>query len=103
MAKIKLHDVSITARTVEVPATCPADGCSADLTQPAAIEEQRLCTTLARSHLGTDDPADALSETDTADVECDCAATTDVRCARCGHKLAAGRYVVDGAEAPSGR
>lgn len=82
--KIIVHDVTITARTVEVSDKCPK--CRHVLTRESAIEEQRLCSSLAYSHLdgsGGVEDVDALCSTDSADDNLDYVATTAVRCATC--------------------
>ncbi len=82
---IIVHKVTIVSRTIDVPTTCP--NCEADLTQTGSIEEGRLCSTVATSHLNAASADDALNETDTQDEDADYRATVFVNCAECGHHI----------------
>lgn len=96
MATIKLHDISIATRSVEVPDRCPQPDCGFDFTKLSAVIERRLCASMAHTHLDLADQADAIGETESGDFDSDYAATTSLECGRCGHVFARGGYLVDG-------
>jgi len=86
--RARIANVAITYSTIEIPAYCGV--CGSDLCGPRALEEQRVCTTMAFSHFESNPAVGDDIATDTPDDDADATATLSVGCANCGARLAVG-------------
>ncbi len=86
--KAILSIATTTHRVVEIADKCPH--CAADLTQEKSLQEERVCTTLATSHLGTEVAEGQICqlETDSEDDGADCIGTETLRCMECQKVIA---------------